>query len=253
MRFSLGKLAPREAKLKLSTYLKHPLPAPPAEANTEALPIWDANMFGNDTVGDCAIAGPAHETLFWEKHNGNAVANITTENVLQMYADVTGYDPKDPDSDQGSVVADVVAYRRTHGLVDADGKKHTIAVGLGLSLTRDSVKQVINLFDACGLGIQVPSSLMDQTNNAQSEGTLPTWTVVDDSPIEGGHYVAALAYDKDYVYVNSWGMVCRMSWQFFDQYADEAWAYLSQEDLNGQGISPDGFDLRQLQEDIKNL
>ncbi|MFT8358567.1 hypothetical protein [Bifidobacterium aquikefiri] len=253
MRLSLGKLAPRKAKLKLRTYLKHPLPAPPAEANTDSLVIWDSDTFGNNTVGDCAIVGPAHETLFWERHNGNPSANITADNVLQMYADVTGYDSKDPDSDQGSVVADVVTYRRTHGLVDADGKAHTIAVGLGLSLNRDAVKQAVSLFDACGLGIQVPESLMDQTQNAQSEGTLPTWTVIPDSPVEGGHYVAALAYDEKYVYVNSWGLVCRMSWEFFDTYADEAWAYLSQEDLNGHSVSPDGFDLKQLQEDIKNL
>lgn len=253
MQFKLGKLAPQEAPLKLRTFLTAPLPEPPREANLDALYLLDSECFGNDTVGDCAIAGPAHETLFWERHNGREVADITTEDVLRWYGEVTGYDPQDPSTDQGSVVADVVRFRRTTGLVDSKGVAHKIATGLGVSLTPDAVKQAINLFDVCGLGIQVPASLMDQTNQAQRAGVPPIWTVVEDSPIKGGHYIAAIAYDEHFLYVNSWGLTCRMSWDFFDTYTDEAWAYASEEDVNGKGISPDGIDWATLRKEINQL
>lgn len=251
--FRLGKLAPKPAPLKLGTFLTGKLPEPPAHANLDALDLWDAECFGNDTVGDCAIAGPAHETLFWERHNGRDAADITVEDVLGWYADITGYDPSDPSTDQGSVVADVVRYRRVHGLVDSKGTAHRIATGLGVSLTPEVVKQAINLFDVCGLGIQVPASLMEQTGQAQKAGVPHVWTVVEGSPIEGGHYVAALAYDEEFLYVNSWGLPCRMSWDFLAAYADEAWAYASEEDVNGHGVSPDGIDWATLRKEISLL
>ena len=253
MTYRLGKLKPRAPRLRFSSYLTRPLPEPPLTANLDALNLTDDNVYANDSVGDCACAGPAHETLFWERHNRRDPADITDEDVLRMYSDVTGYDPDDPSTDQGSCVSDVVAYRRTHGLVDHAGVAHTIAVGLGLSLTRDAVRQAINLYDVCGLGIQVPESLMEQTQTAQNGHTAPEWTVVDGSPIDGGHYIAAIAYDEQWLYVNSWGIICRMSWDFFDHYVDEAWAYLSQEDVNSADMSPDGIDYAQLKADIALL
>jgi hypothetical protein len=247
--FKFGKLAPKPAPLKLRTFLTAPLPEPPREANLDAVGLADQNMFGNDRYGDCAIAGPGHETLFWERHNGRPPAPITDADILRMYSDVTGFDPNDPSTDQGSVVADVVKYRRTHGLVDSAGTVHKIAVGLGLAHSTLEVRQAISLFDVVGLGIQVPQSLMD---TVQAGGDV--WDVPDGgSEIIGGHYIAGIAYDRDYLYVISWGKVYRMTWAFFDTYADEQWVYLSAEDVNGQGVSPDGLDLAQLREDIAAL
>jgi hypothetical protein len=43
-----------------------------------------------------------------------------------------------------------------------------------------------------------------------------------------------------------------MTPEFFATYCDEAWAYISTEDLNN-GVDPDGFSLQQLKADLAAL
>ena len=52
------------------------LPTPPAEFGHDAV-IGDWEMLGNDTVGDCVIAGALHETMLWTA-NGSAEATVST-------------------------------------------------------------------------------------------------------------------------------------------------------------------------------
>lgn len=242
----LGKLPARAPKLRLATYTTPLLPPPPEQAGDASK--FDGQMFLNDQLGDCAIAGPAHETLHWCALAGKT-ATITDANVLSAYEAVTGYDPRDPSSDQGSVVADVVKYRRTIGFPDATGTRHKIYAGLGLPKgDATSLKQSINLFDAGGIGFEVPHYAM-----AQFEAGKP-WDIQRGvSTIDGGHYVAGLAYDPDYVYVATWGQIQRMTWRFYKKFADEGWAYLSPDFLNASGLSPDGFDYATLQSDVTKL
>jgi hypothetical protein len=104
----------------------------------------------------------------------------------------------------------------------------------------------IYLFSAVGIGIEVPSSAMDQFNAGQP------WTVVKNSPIEGGHYVPAVAYDRTYIYVVTWGKIQPMAWSFLKTYNDESVAYLSTEMLvNNKSL--EGFDLKTLQSDLSKL
>jgi hypothetical protein len=47
-----------------------------------------------------------------------------------------------------------------------------------------------------------------------------------------GHCVAALGYDSRNLYVVSWGRRKSMNWQFYIEYADEAFAVLSNDFLS---------------------
>ena len=48
----------------------------------------------------------------------------------------------------------------------------------------------------------------------------------------------------------TWGALQQMTVAFFEKYCDEAWAYISTEDLeNGRNL--EGFDLEQLAQDLK--
>ena len=44
-----------------------------------------------------------------------------------------------------------------------------------------------------------------------------------------------------------------MSWQFYDAYADEAFAIVSQDFVNLAGQDPAGFSLTQMLRDLKQL
>lgn len=244
----LGKLParPDAVKFSLTQYFDaKKATAMPAAFGHEALEKnWQ--MLGNDQYGDCVWAGAAHETMLWNLEAGKTVG-INTSNVLSDYAKVTGFNPNDPNTDQGTDMQAAASYRLKTGVVDMTNQRHKIGAYLAIALKNEALlKQSIFYFSGVGIGIQFPSSAMDQFNAGKP------WSVVAGAKIEGGHYVPAVGYDAYYVYVITWGKVQKMSWSFFKKYADEAIVYLSPEMLKN-GKSLEGFDLNQLQADLKAL
>lgn len=245
---------PGAVKLRLSTYLnKSVIPAiPPAFGHAKKVANW--GMLANDTVGDCAIAGAFHETMLWCAEGGKPI-NVTDRAVLDTYSSVTGYDPSQTDpatgenpTDQGTDPAEFAEIRRTQGILDADGNLHTI--GAYLALDQGSLAQLgaaMYLFSAVGIGVQLPESAQEQFQAGEA------WTPVSGSPIEGGHYVSGVSRDHDgNLAVVTWGALQWMTGSFYRQYNDESLVYLSEEFLNA-GVSPEGFNLAQLQADLADI
>lgn len=242
--YKLGKTAARKdsVKLKLSDYLA-PIKTPTKFGHYGLEPV-DWMMLGNANYGCCVWSGAAHETMLWNKEANKDVA-FTDTAVLSDYSKVTGFNLKDPNTDQGTDVQVAASYRLKTGITD--GKtRHKIGAYVALDRTKAQLKQAIYLFSAVGIGIQFPASAMTQFNNGKP------WTVVSGSSIEGGHYIPAVGYDSKYVYIVTWGRVQKMSWGFFTKYSDEGIIYLSQEFLTG-GKSLEGFNLTQLQADLKTV
>lgn len=243
--YKLGKLPARKDSItfKLDTYLTAS-PVHPAHFGHQALESnW--GMLGNDQYGDCVWAGAGHETILWNKE-ANKVVNITDNDVLSDYSAVTGFNPNDPNTDQGTDMQVAASYRRKTGILGG-GSRHQVLAYLGITPgNADELKQAVYLFSAVGIGIQFPQSAMNQFNGGKP------WTVVKNSPIIGGHYVPAVGYDSKYVYVVTWGQIQKMSWGFFKKYNDESVVYLSQEFLTNNK-SLEGFDLTQLQADLGQL
>ena len=76
--------------------------------------ISNWGMLGNDTVGDCVVAGSCHETMLWTAEGGKP-ATFTDANAISDYSAITGYNPNDPNTDQGTVVRDALLYRQKTG------------------------------------------------------------------------------------------------------------------------------------------
>jgi hypothetical protein len=236
--------------LLFSTYLDATkLPAVPAQFGHEALfgpKAW--GMLGNDEWGDCAWAGPAHETMLLTKEGGKP-ASFTTAGVLSDYSAGTGFDPHSGPpghnpTDKGSDVRAVLKYRRKTGIIDAAEKRHKIGAFVKLepkNLTH--VYQALYLFQAVGIGIEFPGTAMEQFNEGKP------WSVVPGAQIEGGHYVCCVGKRAN-IDIVTWGALQQMTVEFFEQYCDEAWVYISTEDLN-KGEDPDGFNLTQLHADLE--
>ena len=202
-------------------------------------------MLGNDNYGDCVLAGAAHETMLWNAEAKHPVT-FTDKDVLSDYTAITGFDPDDPNSDQGTDMQAAASYRRKTGMISQNGARHTVDAYLGID-TGDltQLKSSIYLFSAAGVGIQFPESAMTQFTKGKP------WTVVKNSPIEGGHYIPAIGYDSCYIYVVTWGKIQKMAWSFYSKYNDESIAYLSLEYL--ATLSPEGFDLATLRNDLNAL
>lgn len=222
------------------------LPKPPKTFGHETLigsNMWA--MLGNDQYGDCVWAGAAHETMMWNKEISKDVP-FTDKSVLSDYSAATGFDPSKPDSDQGTDMAVAASYRRKTGVVDAAGNRHKVAAYLAIkpgNLTE--LYQAMWLFGAVGVGIQFPSSAMDQFNKGKP------WSVVSKSPIEGGHYIPLVA-KRTRLECVTWGQLQGMTTGFFTKYCDEAIVYLTSEDLIN-GKSPEMFDYAALQNDLNAL
>src|SRR5262249_7261133 len=140
-------------------------------------------MLGNDHYGDCVFAGAAHETMLWNKRAGHTV-DMSTEQTLLDYSDVTGFDPADPNSDQGTYVLDALKYRQKTGIRDEAGGRHKIAAYASL-MPGDfgAAVQAAYIFGAIGIGFEFPDSAWEQWDHGEY------WDVVDGASIEGGHYV----------------------------------------------------------------
>ncbi len=243
----LGKLPARKnsVSLRLRDYLKvSSLPKPPK--NSSHMILMDHHMFGNDQYGDCVCAGAGHETLLWNNEAGRNI-DLTTDNILQMYSDLTGFDPSNPSTDQGTDMALAAKWRRDTGLRDNTGQTHKVAAYLALTPGNiEEVKQVIYLFDAVGIGWELPESAQKQFARGKP------WVIINGSPIEGGHYTAAIGYDPTFLYIITWGKIVRVSWRFFVKYNDEGIIYFSEEFLKSDK-SPEGFDKQQLVYDLSQL
>jgi hypothetical protein len=250
----LGKLpaSPDHRDFLFAKYAKPAnLPKPPAHFGHETLfPPKAWGMLGNDEWGDCALAGPAHETMLLTKE-GHHPAAFTTAGVLSDYSAVTGFKasagpPDHNPTDKGASVRDVFGYRRTTGMLDAAGERHKIGAYLALDRTDVSeIYQAMYLFQVVGIGFVFPESAMSQFNEGKP------WDVVPGAKVKGGHYVCAIA-KRTNIEVVTWGALQQMTEAFFRSYCDEAWTYVSHEQLR-DGHDPEGFDLAQLKADLAAL
>jgi hypothetical protein len=222
------------------------LPVPPAAFGHDNL-VPSFPMLGNDEVGDCVIAGIMHLIQVWTAMGGNP-AIFTTANALADYSAITGYDPNNPDSDQGTDMRTALQYGVDTGFIDANGNRHKIGAFMLLqSGNLQELAEAVYLFGGAATGFQLPESAQEQFSDGQ------TWDVVPGSPIEGGHCAPVVARlmtgSLDLV---TWGKEEPATPAFIVQYCDEPWAVLSPE-MMVNGVTMDGFNLAQLHADWNAL
>jgi hypothetical protein len=241
----LGKTParPGAVKLKFANYLDTTvLPKPPTTFGHERL-VTQWGMLGNDNAGCCVWSGAGHEVMLWNREAGKSV-NITTTSTLRNYSLVTGYDPNDPSTDQGTDMEEAAKYRRKTGLLDADGKRHKI--GAYIALEPGNLTQLwyaTYLFDGVGVGVEFPAQWMDAFNKGRA------WGKVSRPKMEGGHYISAVARRNSRATIVSWGAAVPLTTGGYQQFNDETIAYLTEEKLvNGKSL--EGFDINQLRADL---
>ncbi|AHH20869.1 hypothetical protein NONO_c60930 [Nocardia nova SH22a] len=255
MTVKYGKTPARinSVQLNLSDYFDHTavLPKIPAEFGHERLvTAWE--MLANNQVGDCVWAGAAHETMLWGREAGRDV-KFTDECVLADYTAVTGFDPSQADpytgenpTDQGTDMQAAASYRRRIGIVDTLGNRHQVAAYVALTPgDPDQLAAAAYVFGAVGIGLRVPAYAEDEFSAKKP------WDVRHgNATIVGGHYVPVISRRDGNFDVVTWGAIQQMTPMFYRRYCDEAIVYFSREFLTAD-ISPEGFDLAQLQADLK--
>jgi len=236
-----GKHPPKSdyRTLRFASYVTAKLPAPPAAVNDlttvyQNLKVSDPTvlfpMDGNDTIGDCTIAGVAHAiTVYHGKVSKKLI--MPKASVLKLYYKLTG------GVDSGLNELDVLNYWQSNkvdteqilAFVKIDPKNHT------------HIQQSIQMFGGVYLGFQV------QQNCVQEFDARQPWTP---GPLTNdGHAVYAVAYDGNGVTVLTWGNTQQATWAWWDECVDEAYAILPP-DAKDPKFAP-GFNLAQLQTDLQ--
>jgi hypothetical protein len=150
--------------------------------------------------------------------------------VIKLYLHLTG------GNDSGLNELDVLNFWRKHivsgdeilAFTSIDVRNHT------------HVKQATLLFGGVYLGFQV------QQNCVQEFKARQPWTP---GPLTtDGHAVFVVAYDSTGVTVLTWGNTQKVTWAWWDECVDEAYAILPPE-ANKPNFAP-GFNFTQLQADL---
>lgn len=247
-KFRLGKRPARKNAIKFA--LEHyvdlsKLPTPPSDFGREHL-VKEWGMLGNADYGSCVFSGAAHEHMLWNREVFRDVP-FDDKAVLSDYSALTGFDPNDPFTDQGTDMQAAATYRRTTGIVDANGVRHKILAYLAIEPGNlPQLYAALWMFGTVGVGVRFPDSAMEQM-----ERGLP-WSPVDGSAISGGHYVPVCAKRGGLISCVTWGQIQKLTPEFYETFCDESVVYLTDERLI-DGKTLDGFDLTSLRNDLADL
>jgi hypothetical protein len=221
----------------LAAYTTKKIPDPPSSVDYySSIGRTDWGMLGNDQYGDCTIAGAAHAVMAWNSEAKMSDPVPGSDQVLAQYNQITG------GKDTGCVESDVLTLWRKHGLF-GDNQIDGFAPVDPKNLVE--IHQAIAFYGGAYIGVRLPQSAMEQFNKGQP------WTVVQGSPIEGGHCVHLVGYDSTYVYAVTWGQVVQVAYPWLATYIDECWAIISQEFVKVHGGPL--LDLATLQADISKI
>jgi hypothetical protein len=247
----LGKKNPRRdaRTLQLKKYIVTPVPHIPDEVSwVTHVSNWP--MYLNDSLGDCVIAAAAHMIEQWSLY-AQQPALPTDDQVLSAYQHVGGYVPGDPTTDNGCFMLDALRFWRNTGIAG-----HQIRAFLGVDPKNlDEVRAAVYLFGNLYAGLSLPAFAQDETAAAAG------WTVALGGPFGstgspggwGGHCVPIVAMSPLTLTCVTWGQTLKMSHNFFLDYCDEAYAVLSDDWIETNGLSPGSFDLAALQADLAQL
>lgn len=206
-------------------------------------------MYGNNTLGDCTIAGAAHHEGVWTFKTSGTERLIPETSIVSAYSAVSGYVPGDPSTDNGANMLDVMKLWKSSGLFGSDKLFAYMSLEPGNNV---HVRASTRLFGGVYLGIQLPITAQSQVKPNGVWSLVPGYQQNPDAKIGswGGHLVPVIGFDTQTVTIITWAMPMTMTYGFLNYYSDEAYAPLSTQWINAQGVDPDHFNLAQLQEDL---
>lgn len=250
-KLKLGKHPARHdpRTLLLASYVTPALPAPPASFDlTAKVQTW--GMMQNDQLGDCTCAAAGHLIMEWTANAKGKTVTPTDQQIVAAYSAITGYNPGTGANDNGAAEIDVLNYWRQSGIAN-----HKIGAYMALEPANHThIMDSVYIFGGCYIGLLLPTSAQEQVRNHQPWSVPPGGPAGDGKPGSwGGHAVPVVAYDARGVTVVTWGALQMMTWTFWEAYCEEAYAILSTDYLTGKKVTPQGFNLQQLQADLGDL
>lgn len=190
------------------------------DKNRSALPI---RLWGNDDWGDCVIAGEANQLLRLERIEQRKTIALGDQDAIDRYKLLSGSASPGDANDNGLVILNAMQNWRTQGW-SVGGKNYTISAYGELDTgDRSQLRMASYALHGIHLGFMLPRAAQAMTSEGvwHYEGqTGPEWRPGS----WGGHLVYSKAFDKDGHEILTWGRKVKVTNEFLEHYADEAWA-----------------------------
>lgn len=220
---------------ELEHYFAGSLPTPPASVSVPDISAW--GMDGNDSYGDCGVAGIHHGFMAAGDIAGNMPADLTTDQIVQYYLKYTD------GQDSGVVLSQFLKYIQGQSQGFYGNKVEAYAPVAPSNLK--SLHFTIDAYDFAYTGIAVTAGMQEAFQNGEPWGLNAL-----QSPVVGGHCIPLVGYDSDYLYAVTWGGIQKIAYSAWHYIASEAWAIITSEVAKGDGR---GLSLSALQQDLRKL
>lgn len=254
IKFKLGRKRPkaRGSRLFLKNYLKLSLPSPPAsvdyslKANTSLRNIYD-----NDTLGDCVIAGMGHVAGVLSANVGEELV-LTNDQVISLYSAIGGYVPGDESTDNGCNEQDALNYWQGTGLFSS---LYKISGYLAVNPSDPiECRLALWLFENLVYGVELPDAWV----NPMPSGDNFTWDSAGPADPNNGHCFVGVGYDNRGIKVDTWGMLGTVTDKATALYAGgdggELYSVLSIGSVARASLkAPSGFNWTQLVADFDSI
>jgi hypothetical protein len=214
----------------------------PAEEMLESTPAWP--MLANDRFNCCTSAAAGHMVHHWTAANQRGVF-LTDDDIIRAHAELTGDRLMECVS-----MLEALKYWRKQGI---GGHQIHSFVSAGKAKSAD-LRSMIHLFGSAYIGLDLPP--FATSGDPKGWPDIPWQIPASVSPEAAvpnpnmGHCVAAVGYDPQSIFVVTWARLKTMSWDFFERYAEEAYAVLSTDWVAENAKSPTGLDILTLEADL---
>lgn len=243
-----GRLPRRAGEMHLHfsdfvTHAKLP-PIPPTFDYSAKAAVPLADIYGNDNLGDCAIAMMFHAAAVFTGNATGQPYHAALADVVKAYSAVGGYVPGDESTDNGCVLTDVFKYWQQTGL--PNGEKILGAVSINAASFSD-VLAAAYLFENLCFGVGLPDAWISPFPSASGF----TWDHTGASDPNNGHAFLGLAGvasgPSAGIEIDTWGLLGRATPDAIAAYAGpagggELWAVITADQLaKGQAKAPNGL------------
>lgn len=236
---------PGELHLHFSDFVTHAkLPAIPATFDFSAkakVPLKD--IYGNDQLGDCAVAAMAHIAATLTGNATGAPLHLTLSQIIAIYSKISGYVVGNESTDNGCVLTDVLKYWKATGL--PGGEKILGYVSINASNFSDVIAAAF-LFENLFFGVGLPDQWISPFPS--TDGFL--WGKTGSSDPNNGHafvgYGGVASGSGAGINIDSWGLFGRVTPDAIAAYAGtsgggELYAVITSDMLaKGESKAPNG-------------
>jgi hypothetical protein len=261
--FKMGRKRPvaRCPRFALKNYLTRSMPAPPAACDyTKPAAAALSQMYDNDKLGDCVIAGMAHVVGVLTGNAGSKPFLYSNSQIVGLYSAIGGYVPGEPSTDQGCDEQTALNYWENNGAMPPSSKgaadPHKIAGWMTVDSTNvEEYQTALWLFENLYFGIELPDAWINPMPSASGF----VWDAAGPPDPNNGHCVAGVGYTSAGVTIDTWGMTGLMTNAAVAKYPNQAsggelYTVVSMDAIGkANQKAPNGFDWSQLIADFDSM